>query len=138
VADDATRQKIDQAYGLLKSLSGPASEVKAEVDMQSTEAPENQSQMEEPVATSAEETAPQTLPVVTPEAASGVIGVPAMPASEPTASETNIPETVPAADLPGEPAPAGDARQAPSGEVAPLEGDNFIGVKPDGVPAAHL
>ena len=55
VADDATRSKINQAYQLLEPLTGPATKVKAEVDVQSTIALENQSQSEEPTTPSPEE-----------------------------------------------------------------------------------
>ncbi len=120
VADDATRSKIDQAYHLLKPLSMPATAVKAEVDMQSTTAPENQSQLEEAFAPApAEEAAPPTPPVVAPEATSGAMEEPAMPTSEPAAGEATLPETVPSSDLPSEPAPAGEAGQAQTLEPMP-------------------
>ena len=152
LADDATRSKIDQAYHLLKPLSTPATAVKVQVDMQSTEVPENQTQVEGPVTPSAEETAPQAPPAITPEAANDTMEEPAMPASQPASGETIVPQEASPADLPetaapdgetgqapsGEAAPAGETGQAPSGEVAPQEGGIFMGVKPDGVPATHL
>jgi len=46
LADDATRSKIEQAYHLLEPLSEPATEVRVEVDTQSTLAPENQAATE--------------------------------------------------------------------------------------------
>jgi len=47
LADEDTRQRIDQALALLKPLSEPAGKVQAEVDVQSLVAPENQTTAEE-------------------------------------------------------------------------------------------
>ena len=116
IADDATRSKIRQAYQLLKPLSEPATRVKAEVDVQSTVMPENQTQPEEPAA----------IPAAVPEDAKT--------APEPAASEAavNTAEPAPAkpategasATEPAPPADAGDSgtpRQvtAPSPEAQP-------------------
>lgn len=67
IADDATRSKIEQAYRLLQPLSEPETRVKAQVDMQSTEAPENQSQPEPAAAPPAESATPSPAPPPTPE-----------------------------------------------------------------------
>ena len=84
VADDATRQKIDQAYGLLKSLSGPAVRVQAEVDIQGTAMPENQTPTQEPATTIEEDTFPaEQLPTeATPAEPAPLDPLPALPEGE--------------------------------------------------------
>jgi len=52
LANEDTRQRIDQALALLKPLSEPAVKVQAEVDIQSLVEPENQTIVEEPAAPS--------------------------------------------------------------------------------------
>jgi len=99
VADDTTRSKIDQAHQLLKPLTMPATAVKAEVDLQSTLAPENQTLVEETLASPTEAT------VLTPENISGGMEEATMPSLEPEAGEISTPETIPSDELPSEPAP---------------------------------
>ena len=113
VADDATRSKIDQAFHLLQPLTMPATAVKAQVDMQSTLAPENQTPVEETVASPAEATA------LTPENISGGMEEATMPNLEPEVGETSTPETAPSDALPVEIAPAGDAGQTQTLEPMP-------------------
>jgi len=114
VADDATRQKIDQAYGLLKSLSGPAAKVHAEIDMQSAVVPENQTPTQEPAATIEEDTSPAEQVPAEPAP------LPALPEAE--SSGMTEPITQPLGTLGEETSPTGAAS---SSATPPVKHDSI-------------
>jgi len=139
VADDATRQKIDQAYGLLKALSGPAIKVQAEVDIQGTVVPENQTPTRESAASTEEDTSPaeqipaQAVPLdplpVLPEAESSGMAEPVTQSAETNGGETTRTEMPPSSATP--------ALNSKSIEDAMQQIDNTAqGISPDESPAA--
>jgi len=121
LADKPTRNKIDEAYNLLKQLSGPATNVKAEVDMQSTLEGKGQS------ADTAAEPVPAE-PLASPE--SEITNEPAAPDA---GQMEEVTQPIEAAPMPsGAPLP----EQAEPGSVVP-EPDQPESVMPQ-EPVTHL
>lgn len=122
IADETTRSSIDQAYQLLKPLSDPASSVKAEVDVQSTMEPENQSAPEGPAATNEPATADESSATdiaPLPEATTpSPVEEPANPA-EPVEHEPGSMERMPADDMNTDASPQTEPERIPS--AAPQE-----------------
>lgn len=116
VADDVTRQKIDQAYRLLKPLSEPAVRIQADVDIQGTVMPENQTLLQESATGTEEDITPpdptekESIPAITaPEIED--------PSTQPTAPDSaGINSVVPASppeNLLANPEPASEGTQIP-------------------------
>ncbi|OIQ02824.1 MAG: hypothetical protein COS82_00635 [Zetaproteobacteria bacterium CG06_land_8_20_14_3_00_59_53] len=108
MADETTRSKIEQARQLLQPLSEPATSVKAEVDAQSTLAPENQTAPDEPAVTD-EPAASDAAPVTEPEAPA--VSAPDEPAapqtgSDQTPAEGDMSTPEPSQPIPESPTPA--------------------------------
>jgi len=128
IADDATRSKINQAYQILKPLSEPDTKVKAEVDMQSTVAPENQSQTEPAASGPSEDASPaeqapartdsQATDTPAPASETNPVAKPAFPPADSTAPDTTAtpPETAPKTDM----QPKSGPENAPANPVTHL------------------